>query len=385
MGGEPHSRTSDGMPLATTVFTDGACSGNPGPGGWAWVQPDGDWASGFDPETTNQRMELTAALGACEHFEGPLRIVSDSTYVVNCWRDRWWEGWLRRGWKNSQKQPVANRDLWERLVPHFRDRSDLELEWVKGHSGDEWNDIADRLAVGAVQRLAGAVGSGRPGAEFLGDEDAPTSGRRPGVAGPDVAGLGSGSGEGKAVAGDTVAGDTDEGGERRSAARRSADPRVPEGFLVVVAGLRDGAVSSDGKLMATLRGVIAAQQEMHGDAVVVTGLRAGAETAAAEAAAEAGVPYVVVLPYPDPAAGWPERERADFERRVDAASDAVVLEQKRPRDLEGRRASLSRRDGWLRSCADAAVIITDGSDPDAEDALRRWTKVLGEDVWRLDT
>lgn len=153
------STGKEGTGSSTVVYTDGACSGNPGPGGWAWVVPGGTWRSGFDPATTNQRMEISAALSACETFEGPLEIVSDSTYVVNCWRDRWWEGWLRKGWRNSKREPVANRDLWERLVPHFRDRPDLKLRWVKGHSGDQWNEVADTLAVEAIDRRAGSSGS----------------------------------------------------------------------------------------------------------------------------------------------------------------------------------------------------------------------------------
>ena len=100
----------------TVVYTDGACRGNPGPGGWAWVVPDEQSDSGGAPQTTNQRMELTAVLEAVRSLEGPLEVFSDSTYVVNCFRDRWWEGWIRRGWRNSQKKPVANRDLWEPLV-----------------------------------------------------------------------------------------------------------------------------------------------------------------------------------------------------------------------------------------------------------------------------
>ena len=133
----------------TVVYTDGACRGNPGPGGWAWVVPDGQSASGGAPQTTNQRMELNAVLEAVRSVEGPLEVFSDSTYVVNCFRDRWWEGWIRRGWRNSQKKPVANRDLWEPLIELVLAR-EIEFVWVKGHSGNRWNDEADRLATEAA-------------------------------------------------------------------------------------------------------------------------------------------------------------------------------------------------------------------------------------------
>ena len=131
------------------VYTDGACSGNPGPGGWAWVVPAGPFAAGFAPRTTNQRMELPATLEAVGRFDGPLVVVSDSTYVVHCFRDGWWENWIRKGWVNARKDPVANRDLWEPLVEAVVERGDVMFEWVKGHSGDRWNDAADRLAVEA--------------------------------------------------------------------------------------------------------------------------------------------------------------------------------------------------------------------------------------------
>jgi ribonuclease HI len=134
---------------ALEVWTDGACSGNPGPGGWAWATKDGRSGSGGETRTTNQRMEITAALRAVEALDGPLVVVSDSTYVVNCFRDAWWQGWLSRGWVNSAKKPVANRDLWEPLVAAVRDRGDVSFRWVKGHSGDEMNDLVDRLAVEA--------------------------------------------------------------------------------------------------------------------------------------------------------------------------------------------------------------------------------------------
>ena len=112
--------------------------------------PDGPFAAGFDSETTNQRMELTAALEAVRAFDGPMTVVSDSTYVVNCFLDRWWENWLRRGWVNKARKPIANRDLWELLIEMYRVRGDVEFRWVKGHSGDQWNDRADLLAVEAA-------------------------------------------------------------------------------------------------------------------------------------------------------------------------------------------------------------------------------------------
>ena len=105
--------------------------------------PEGRWASGAADHTTNQRMELTAVLEAVQALGRPLHVISDSTYVVNCFRDRWWEGWIKRGGKNSQRKPVANRDLWEPLVEIVRE-GEITFEWVKGHAGDEWNDYADR-------------------------------------------------------------------------------------------------------------------------------------------------------------------------------------------------------------------------------------------------
>ncbi len=138
---------------AQLVYTDGSCLGNPGPGGWAWVVPDGAYASGAEPRTTNQRMEIKAVLEALRSLGGsePIEVVSDSSYVVNCFRQRWWEGWFRRGWRNSQGRPVANRDLWEALFELALDgERTVTFRWVKGHSGDPWNDEVDRLAVEAA-------------------------------------------------------------------------------------------------------------------------------------------------------------------------------------------------------------------------------------------
>ena len=132
---------------ALEVWTDGACSGNPGPGGWAWATRDGRQDSGGDPATTNQRMEIRAALEAVRALDGPLVVVSDSTYVVNCFRDGWWKGWLARGWVTSARKPVVSRDLWEPLITLVNERGDVSFRWVKGHSGDPMNDLVDALAV----------------------------------------------------------------------------------------------------------------------------------------------------------------------------------------------------------------------------------------------
>lgn len=150
--------------VAVTVYTDGSCLGNPGRGGWAWAVPEGRFESGAEQHTTNQRMEVTAALRALTALlpdagaEG-LVVRSDSSYVVNCFRQRWWVGWRRRGWLNSQRRPVANRDLWEPLLALALEPSTpVAFEWVKGHSGDRWNDVVDRLALAAA-----STGEGRSG------------------------------------------------------------------------------------------------------------------------------------------------------------------------------------------------------------------------------
>jgi ribonuclease HI len=145
------------VPTATVVYTDGACLGNPGPGGWAWAVPRGRYASGAKARTTNQRMEITAVLEAAKALEGPLEVVSDSTYVINCFRNRWWEGWLQKNWTNSQKRPVVNRDLWEPLIAIVRQR-DITFRWVRGHSGDPMNELVDQLAGEAARTQQGRQG-----------------------------------------------------------------------------------------------------------------------------------------------------------------------------------------------------------------------------------
>jgi len=137
----------------TIAYTDGSCLGNPGPGGWAWAVDDGPSDAGGEPHTTNQRMEVMAAIRALESLPGPVHVVSDSTYVVHCFRQNWHAGWKRRGWRSSQGKPVANRDLWERLLDLALDSSrPVTFDWVKGHSGDRMNDVVDLLATEAAAR-----------------------------------------------------------------------------------------------------------------------------------------------------------------------------------------------------------------------------------------
>lgn len=131
------------------IYTDGACKGNPGPGGWgAWLR-SGSHAkelSGGENPTTNQRMELTAAIQALRALKGPSDVVlyTDSTYVLKGITS-WINGWKRNGWLNSAKKPVVNADLWRALdeaaAPHT-----IDWRWVKGHAGDEGNERADALA-----------------------------------------------------------------------------------------------------------------------------------------------------------------------------------------------------------------------------------------------
>jgi ribonuclease HI len=139
---------------AVIVYTDGACRGNPGPGGWAALIFDGAderAISGFEPHTTNQRMELRAAIEGLAAIADArdVELYTDSSYVMNCFVARWWERWERNGWLGAGKQPVTNRDLWERLLAETR-RHDVTWHKVKGHSGHPLNDRVDLLARQAI-------------------------------------------------------------------------------------------------------------------------------------------------------------------------------------------------------------------------------------------
>ncbi len=147
---------SDAAPIVE-IWTDGGCKPNPGPGGWAAILRFGATEkelSGGDPATTNNRMELTAACEALEALKRPCRVAlhTDSEYVRNG-ISRWIHGWVRNNWRNAAKDPVANMQLWQRLLEATK-RHEVEWHWVRGHSGDPMNERADRLATAARERAA---------------------------------------------------------------------------------------------------------------------------------------------------------------------------------------------------------------------------------------
>ena len=136
------------------IYTDGACSGNPGPGGYGAILKRGEHIhelSGCEPETTNNRMEMRAVIEALRLLDQPcrVRITTDSNYVVKGMTE-WLPGWVRRNWVNAQKKPVLNRDLWETLLKLSR-LHEIEWAWVRGHDGHEENERCDRLAREAIR------------------------------------------------------------------------------------------------------------------------------------------------------------------------------------------------------------------------------------------
>ena len=137
------------------LFTDGACSGNPGPGGWGAVlrfKGMEKELSGGEPMTTNNRMELLAAIEGLSALKQPCRVTltSDSKYLVDAVTKGWVYGWQKKGWKKSDNSPALNVDLWERLLPLLK-YHEVEFVWVKGHAGHPENERCDRLAVAWYQ------------------------------------------------------------------------------------------------------------------------------------------------------------------------------------------------------------------------------------------
>ncbi|MFV0525977.1 MAG: ribonuclease H [Acidimicrobiales bacterium] len=274
---------------------------------------DGRHGSGSAPETTNQRMELTAVAEAIATIEGPLAVHSDSTYVVNCFRDRWYEGWKARGWRNSNRKPVANRDLWEPLVEAYLERRDeITFTWVKGHAGNRLNELADSLAVAALQagRDGGITGRG-PGGEAAEPTPLP--------------------------------------GDAAVTRENGPTPPWPVEQAVVMTGVRELDDEQRETLLETVAGF-----DPDND-VAVSGLRLGAELEGAEEALRLGVPLGVVLPFAEPARRWPAPDRARFDAAAGAAKWVVVLEG----DPGAPGAAIAARNRWLWTAAVGAVIVGD--------------------------
>jgi uncharacterized phage-like protein YoqJ len=290
-------------------------------------------------------MELKAVLEALTKLDGALEVRSDSTYVVNCFRDRWWEGWLARGWVNSQKKPVANRDLWEPLINLYRQRAnEVSFVWVKGHSDDKLNDVVDRLAVEASLTQQSRSGDTLPGEEDLGPADLP-AGR---------------------------------------------DARLPGGRLVAVFGHRPPELGGYGEnpvaagVRDRLAEILAAKKQLHPELWMLTGLLLGSEQLAAEAARKAGVPYVAVQPYPAPESQWPSSSKDHYAELIRHADAAVLLERAVPDSKQKFGAALARRDGWLAKHADEAIVVWDGQDAALGKLVRTLEEKLDEEVWIID-
>ncbi len=144
---------------AVELYTDGSCSGNPGPGGWGAILRYGTHEkelSGGDAHTTNNRMELSAVIAGLEQLKEPcaVTLTSDSKYVCDAIVKGWARSWKKNGWRKSDKSPALNTDLWERLL-RLLDIHQVKVVWVKGHAGHPENERCDRLAVAETQKHAG--------------------------------------------------------------------------------------------------------------------------------------------------------------------------------------------------------------------------------------
>ncbi len=242
-------------------------------------------------------MELEAVLRAVEALPGPLRIHSDSTYVVNCFNDRWYEGWLSRGWKNSQKKPVANRDLWEPLVDAYLERADeIEFIWVKGHAGNTWNERADELAVAAAEAVV---------AELAGPVGAPHA--------------------------------------------AAASAPWPADRALWVSGV---AAPSDDQVRDLEKAI---DGMTPGSDILISGLRRGVELIAAEAARARRVEVGVVLPFDDPAAKWPAPDRQRFERVRATATYEVVMDG----DRSAPGVAVAARNDWVLDQVIGVIAVAD--------------------------
>ncbi|HUB72164.1 MAG TPA: ribonuclease H [Acidimicrobiales bacterium] len=331
-----------------TVYTDGACIGNPGPGGWAWLVPEGQFASGAEPETTNNRMELTAVLEALRALPGPLEVVSDSQYVVNCFKERWYEKWEAKGWRTKGGEDRLNRDLWQPLVQLVRERKgQVTFKWVRGHADDPQNDLVDRLANEAARAQVGRAGRGVP--DDLGPPD------EPGRAQPSRTGavLQKLSGWHLVVMG------------HRAPGLGGYDPSNPTASRV------------RRKIVEVVEGIYA----VHPDVVVLTGLGLGAEMLGAEAAQVVGVPYVAALPYPNPDSVWPDPTRERYRGLIAGAQRTLMLSERPPKTRQQAGIAVGRGNSALIASAHGAVVVWDGTDTGIGRTVDRLERLIPDDLW----
>ena len=332
--------------MTIDVYTDGACLGNPGPGGWGFVVDQGLWASGFDSHTTNQRMELMAASAAVQALDGPLRVHSDSTYVVNCFVQEWWKGWLKRDWKNSKKEPVANRDLWEPFIELVNARGDVEFLWVKGHAGHRLNEAADQLATTAAAQQAA-----QSGGIFT---DAIVSGIQ-------VDGSGG-----------------------------AQQPEDNTTHSIAIFGHRPPELGGYGENSTTLSirrrmiELLRAKVQMHSDLQVVTGLGLGAEMLGAEAAAAAAVPYRVVLAFDGMEERWPDATQKRFHELLSAALSVTTASDETPNNGDEFGKAMGRRDDAIIRLADEAIVVRDPKDRTLGALQKKLERQFEEDVWIIE-
>ena len=281
----------------------------------------------------------TAATEALYAIDGPVTVVSDSTYVVNCFTKKWYVGWKAKGWKNSKKQDVANQDLWRPLIDHVLERGDVTWQWVKGHSGDEWNDVVDRLAVEAAVQQKGRSGDRPP--EVLGPADA--------------VGLAAAAPPSRT--------------RRRLRRRRSGPANQPEGHLVVVLGHRPPELGRLRPQPPAGRRPAPPGRHPGGAGQARRGPRAWSPACSSGPSSWRPRPRRSAAsrtwpcsrsPIPTPSgrpapgrptgASWPAPARSCCCRRRRSDSPGDV------------RRAMGQRDAWLARVADAAIVVWDGQD-----------------------
>ena len=279
---------------------------------------------------------------------GTLRVKCDSKYVVDCFVQGWHKRWAANGWRNASRKPVENQDLWQPLLEAYHEREgQISFDWVKGHGSDPTNDVVDRLATEAARTQAGRSGTKPPTA--LGEPDTKGPGRAPatdgrlsGVSGWRVLALGL-----------------------RPPAIGGYDPTNP----VAVAVRR--------KLKEALTGWLA----IHPDVVVLTGLGLGAEQLVAEAATQAGVPYVAVLAYPDQESAWPGPTQLRYRRLLSGAAANFTLSNRQPRSKQEAGIAAGKRDRALIAATHAALVVWDEQDCRLGEQIAALEQRIPDDVW----